>query len=289
MLDTTMNRYKCYGCGKSGDVISFVEECQGVGFIDAIRCLLDMYCPDVDTHDLFDQSTTPEQEERDRKAETMYIYNQYAQEFFRAQYEADNDEAAACRRYAEKTDGSTSGRWDKDFCRTFGLGYSPARGNKFLQYAKDKGLNLQILVEIGLLGEDDSRPGNYYDFYRGRLMIPQRDRYGRVQTFTARSINPQAAVKYLNGRDSLIYRKSTSIFGIDIAMKAARQSGKVYLVEGAPDVMRLQSLGIANVIASLGGCWSKEQLGYFSKFSCSLCFIPDSDKPKDGELSLIHI
>lgn len=102
MLDTTMNRYKCYGCGKSGDVISFVEECQGVGFIDAIRCLLDMYCPDVDTHDLFDQSTTPEQEERDRKAETMYIYNQYAQEFFRAQYEADNDEAAACRRYAEK-------------------------------------------------------------------------------------------------------------------------------------------------------------------------------------------
>lgn len=283
MLDTTMNRYKCYGCGKSGDVISFVEECQGVGFIDAIRCLLDMYCPDVDTHDLFDQSTTPEQEERDRKAETMYIYNQYAQEFFRAQYEADNDEAAACRRYAEKTDGSTSGRWDKDFCRTFGLGYSPARGNKFLQYAKDKGLNLQILVEIGLLGEDDSRPGNYYDFYRGRLMIPQRDRYGRVQTFTARSINPQAAVKYLNGRDSLIYRKSTSIFGIDIAMKAARQSGKVYLVEGAPDVMRLQSLGIANVIASLGGCWSKEQLGYFSKFSCSLCFIPDSDKPKDGE------
>ena len=66
-------------------------------------------------------------------------------------------------------------------------------------------------------------------------------------------------------------------------MKAARQSGKVYLVEGAPDVMRLQSLGIANVIASLGGSWSKEQLGYFSKFSCSLCFIPDSDKPKDGE------
>ena len=66
-------------------------------------------------------------------------------------------------------------------------------------------------------------------------------------------------------------------------MKAARQSGKVYLVEGAPDVMRLQSLGKANVIASLGGSWANDQLGYFSKFSCSLCFIPDSDMPKDGE------
>lgn len=89
-------------------------------------------------------------------------------------------------------------------------------------------------------------------------MIPQRDRYGRVLTFTVRSINPQASIKYLNGRESLICKKSTSIFGIDIAMKAARQTGKVYLVEGAPDVMRLQSLGIANVVASLGGSWSKE-------------------------------
>lgn len=284
MLDTAMNRYKCYGCGRSGDVISFVEESQGLRFVDAIRYLLDMYCPDVDSNDLFDKSSTPEQDELDRKAETMYVYNQLAQEFFRSQYEADNEEAAACRRYAEKTESSPDGRWDKDFCRMFGLGYSPARGNKFLVYARSKGLDLQVLVQMGLLGEDESRPGNYYDFYRGRLMIPQRDRYGRVQTFTARTINPHAAVKYLNGRDSLIYKKSTSLFGIDVAMKTARQSGKVYLVEGAPDVMRLQSLGITNVVASLGGSWSKEQFGFFSRFSCSLCFIPDSDPPKDGEM-----
>ena len=281
MLDLSLNRYKCFGCGKGGDVISFVQECQGLGFVDAVRWLLDTYCPDVDANDLFEQRSA-EQEEKDRRAETMYMYNKYAQEFFRSQYEAESEEAAACRRYAELSDSGT-GRWDKEFCRTFGLGYSPMNGNKFLQYAKSKGLNLQILAEMGLLGEDDTRPGHYYDFYRGRLMIPQRDRWGRVQTFTARSINPQASVKYLNGRDSLIYKKSTSIFGIDVAMKAARQIGKVYLVEGAPDVMRLQSLGIANVVATLGGVWSKEQLSYFSRFSCTLCFIPDCDTPKDGE------
>ncbi len=281
MLDLSLNRYKCFGCGKGGDVISFVQECQGLGFVDAVRWLLDTYCPDVDANDLFEQRSA-EQEEKDRRAETMYMYNKYAQDFFRSQYEAESEEAAACRRYAELSDSGT-GRWDKEFCRTFGLGYSPMNGNKFLQYAKSKGLNLQILAEMGLLGEDDTRPGHYYDFYRGRLVIPQRDRWGRVQTFTARSINPQASVKYLNGRDSLIYKKSTSIFGIDVAMKAARQIGKVYLVEGAPDVMRLQSLGIANVVATLGGVWSKEQLSYFSKFSCTLCFIPDCDTPKDGE------
>lgn len=283
MLDTSTNRYKCFGCGKSGDVITFVEEMLGCDFADAVRTLVDMYCHDVNSNDLYEQTTSAEQDEEYRKTETMYIYNKMAHDFFVSQYEADTEEAAACRLYAEKSDSSKGGRWDKEFCRAFGLGYSPARGNKFLQFAKEKHLNLSVLAELGLIREDEAHPGNYYDFYRGRLMIPQRDRYGRIQTFTARSLSPQSVVKYLNGRDSLIYKKSTSIFGIDIAMKAARQTGKVYLVEGAPDVMRLQSLGIANVVASLGGSWTKEQLSYFSKFSCSLCFIPDSDVPKDGE------
>ena len=79
--------------------------------------------------------------------------------------------------------------------------------------------------------------------------------YVFMVTFAARLLNPQATNKYLNGKDSPIYKKSLSIFGIDVALKAARQSGKVYLVEGAPDVMRLQSLGIPNVVASLGGAW----------------------------------
>jgi DNA primase len=114
-------------------------------------------------------------------------------------------------------------------------------------------------------------------------MIPQRDKYGRNLTFTARTMNPQASNKYLNGRDSLIYRKSNTVFGIDVAVKAARQSGKLFLVEGAPDVMRLQSIGISNVVATLGGSWSKEQLQLFSRFNCSLCFIPDSDILKDGK------
>ena len=282
ILDVTMNRYKCFGCGKSGDVLSFVEECQGLGFTDSVRYLLDMYCPDIDSKDMFEQCT-PEMEDNYRKMETMYIYNQYAWEFFRSQYEANSIEAKACRDYAELSGDKSVGRWDATFCQTFGLGYSPLRGNQFVQFAKKKGLNFEILVQMGLICEDENNPGRHFDFYRGRLMIPQRDRYGRVQTFTARSINSQATIKYLNGRDCQIYKKSTSIFGIDIALKAARQSGKVYLVEGAPDVMRLQSLGIANVVASLGGCWTKEQFEYFNNFSCSLCFIPDQDVPKEGE------
>lgn len=208
--------------------------------------------------------------------EKVSLSVQVAYDFYRQQYEADTEEAIRCRIYAE-------GRWEREFCKTFGLGYAPQRGNQFLAYAKKQGLKMEYLLELGLIAQEEDHPDRYYDFYRGRLMIPQRDRYGRIVTFTARSLSPQSTHKYLNGKDSPIYKKSQSIFGIDVALRAARQYGKVYLVEGAPDVMRLQSLGIPNAVASLGGVWSKEQLDTFSRFGCSLCFIPDADVPKDGE------
>jgi DNA primase catalytic core len=253
-----------------------------LGFTDAVKFLLKQYCHDVDLSDI-EANLTPEEAQEQSLRESMFIYNEYAYMFFRQQYEADNVEARQCRLYAEQSENNTTGRWDSEYCKTIGLGYSPKHGNQFLAYAKKEGLVIDILLQLGLIGESEERKGQFYDFYRGRLMIPQRDRFGRILTFTARSLDPQSTSKYLNGRESLIYKKSSSIFGIDVAMRAARQSGKVYLVEGAPDVMRLQSLGISNVIATLGGSWSREQLKVFSHFGCSLCFIPDSDIPKDGE------
>ncbi|MEZ7762013.1 CHC2 zinc finger domain-containing protein [Prevotella nigrescens] len=274
-LDLSLNRYKCFGCGKGGDIINFVQELKGLDFVDAVKFLLKTYCPDVDTHDLYHKQTE-EEIEAERHRESLFICTQVAYDFYRQQYEADTEESIRCRIYAE-------GRWEREFCKTFGLGYAPQRGNQFLAYAKKQGLRMEYLLELGLIAQEEDRPNRYYDFYRGRLMIPQRDRYGRIVTFTARSLSPQSTHKYLNGKDSPIYKKSQSIFGIDVALRAARQYGKVYLVEGAPDVMRLQSLGIPNAVASLGGVWSKEQLNTFSRFGCSLCFIPDADVPKDGE------
>lgn len=284
MFDTTTNRYKCFGCGKGSDVISFMEDFNGLDFTEAVRALLDMYCPNVDSRDLY-VNGTPEKDESSHAAETMYIYNRYAYEFFRAEYEADNPEAAACRAYAERHgEGSGNGRWDAWFYEMFGLG-SPLRGNRFLAYARGKGLKTEILLALGLIGEDEAHPGNYYDFYRGRLMIPQRDRFGRIQAFTARSLQPHATVKYLNGKDCLIYRKSTAVFGIDVTLKAARQTGKVYLVEGAPDVMHLQSIDIANVVASLGGHGQGNSWGSSASSAAPFASSPMRTRPKEADVS----
>jgi len=150
ILDTTLNRYKCFGCGRSGDIISFVQDSKGLTFIEAVKFLLKMYCPEISARDLYEK-LTPEEEEKQHERETMFIYNNHAQEFFRAQYEGHNEEAIRCRLYAEKDESHPKGRWDSAFCRTMGLGYSPLKGNLFLAYAQEKGLNLKILLKMGLI------------------------------------------------------------------------------------------------------------------------------------------
>ena len=295
-MNSLTNRYHCFGCGESGDTIEFVKKFSGKDFESAVTYILEKFRKDVDIDDIHFQRSS-EEEELYREKETMYIYNQYAQEFYRKEYMSDTEEAVLARHYAEynkvaaeKTGKPSHGRWDNEFAAFMGIGYSPKRGNKFLHYAVEKGLRLDILEKIGLIARRDGAKENsqdtndYYDFFRGRLMIPQRDKAGRIVTFTARLIEyHKGDAKYLNTKDSIIYTKSGSIFGIDVAMRQARQQGKVYLVEGAPDAMRLHSLGITNAVATLGGSWSKEQFSILASFNPTLCFIPDNDPPKEGQ------
>lgn len=282
VFDSALNRFKCFGCGKSGDVISFVSEVKGLSFKDAVKYLAGQYCHDVDISDM-EEMLSVEEQERQQLREELFRCNEIAYEFYRGQYESDSDEARLCRRYAERTDGNPEGRWPSEYCRTFGLGYSPKSGHALIDHIKGTGLSIEPFVQLGLVVRSEERKGKNYDFYHGRQMIPQRDMYGRILTFTARALDEQSTAKYLNGRDSLIYRKGSSIFGIDVAMRAIRKTGKVYLVEGAPDVMRLQSLGICNVVASLGGAWTREQLSVFRPQQYIVSFIPDMDIPKNGE------
>lgn len=285
VLDTALNRFKCFGCGKGGDVITLVRELKGIGFGEAVRFLLGQYCHDVDLSDI-EEAPSPEERQQQKVREELFRCNELAYAYFRERYEADDEDARRCRAYAERSDSSPAGRWPSEYCKTIGLGYCPKDGHSFLDHAVKCGMSVDLLLELGLVGKSEKGgSARFYDTYCGRLVIPQRDLYGRIVTFTARALNKTAgaAAKYINGRDCPIYTKRGSIFGIDVAMRAVRKTGKVFLVEGAPDVMRLQSLGIGNVVASLGGSWSREQLAVFRSQQCTVCFIPDSDVPKPGE------
>lgn len=121
----------------------------------------------------------------------------------------------------------------------------------------DKGLEEDVLFELGLLRRGDD--GHVYAMFRHRIMIPIRNRWGRIIAYTARYIgNSPNAPKYVNSPNSAVYAKGECLFGID---RASRERNAEYfiIVEGAPDVLRMQSVGYDNTVAALGTAWTDSQ------------------------------
>ena len=276
-VDTAKNLWYCYGsCHEGGNVISFVMKAENLPFPFAVKKLLKERL-NIELKDI-ELNQTPEEEERHRKKETMRIYNEILAKWFYTQMWSDSKDAKAARKYMLS-------RWDENYCKEQSIGFAPEDGRKVIAYAEHKDLNMDILQEMGIFKRSE-RTGGLYCVYRNRVMIPIRDRYSNIEGFTARTMEADNDRKYINSSESDIYHKSTSIFGIDQAIKLARQQEKVYLVEGGPDVIKLQSAGILNTIASLGGSWTKDQFMKLKDLrmqNITLCFIPDSDVPKFGE------
>ena len=275
-VDTAKNLYHCFGCGKGGNVINFVMEQDGLTFPLAVKKLLkEKLHIDLSDSDL---QSTPEEEERYKKLESMRIINERLCAFFCQEIGKETPDAKSAKAYMLS-------RWNEEYCKEKHIGYAPDNWTSVIDYAKKEGLCLELMQEMGILKLSE-KTHSVYCVYRNRIMIPIRDRYSHIEGFTARAIDDKSDCKYLNSADSDLYCKSRSIFGIDTAIKKARGDRKLYLVEGAPDVMKLQSVGIFNAIASLGGSWTVNQFQKLKDYrlqDCTLCFMPDSDIPKDGE------
>ena len=170
-------------------------------------------------------------------------------------------------------------RWGKETVNERGLGYAPKGNKQLFDFIKSKGLSWELCKKAGLIAEDDES-GREYAFFRDRLMIPVRDRWGSVINYTARTLNEDAGTaKYLNGRDSLIFHKSEVLFGLDTAMTLGAREELFYIVEGGPDVITMQKIGALNTVAPLGTALTKEHLQLLKRFRPKLCFIPDADAP----------
>lgn len=167
-------------------------------------------------------------------------------------------------------------------------GYAPRSSRLLIDFAKQHNIPESVLLELGVLRKSE-KDGRLYAFFRERIMIPIRDRFSRIIGYTARYIgdSPDTA-KYLNSATSLIYSKESSIFGIHIALRTAAKENKFYLVEGAPDVLRLQLIGANNVIASLSSAWTERQLSQIKRYSSNLCFLPDADPPRQETLGALQ-
>lgn len=267
------NLWYCHSCHRGGDGIRFYMEREGMDFLQAVEAI-------AKANNLHIEYTKEEQTDEQREAaklkESVLAAVALVHKFFFDQLRVElSDEARAAREYAYS-------RWPEDFCSTCGIGLAPKDGKLLMEYCKSKAITEDLLVQSGIYKRDE-KSGRIYTLFRNRLVIPIRDRFGRVIAFTARYLGDDKADKvgkYVNSCNSSVFNKGESVFGID---RASRCRDALYynIVEGAPDVLRLQSIGLDNTVATLGTAWSGAQFDILKKHIQSICFIPDSDPPKD--------
>lgn len=266
-VSPTKNLWKCFSCGKSGKgPISFLME-MGMTYVDAIKHLGDKANIEIKERELADEEKASYE-----LRESARAHMKECQDFFEAEF--DSPENVELKSYARK-------RWGDEFCRDFGIGVHPARRSALMEFAKSRQLNLDTLVACGMLSKAED--GSLKEPFYGRLMIPIRDNQGNVIAYTARKLESNKRCKYLNNKDTLLFKKGQILFAFDTARTEINKQNKAYIVEGAPDALRLRILGIDNVVAPLGTALTEYQLNQLKKLAKVVCFVPDIDPPKDGQ------
>lgn len=245
-------------------------EKEGVSFPEACKILGNRYHIKVEEEE--DHTPSTEELAVQRKKESAYIIYEHVQRHFVDCLHTDTPEAKAAYGYAVA-------RWGEEEVEERGIGYAPKDWQDIISFAKKTGLSIELMKELRLIST--SERGNDYGFYNDRLMIPIRDKYGRVISYTARTMDEhkEKGSKYMNGADSFFYNKGNHLFGLDTAQKEGARQELFYVVEGAPDVIKMQEIGATNTIAPLGTAFTKEQLQLLKRYHCQLCFIPDQDVP----------
>ena len=266
--------YKCFGCGVSGDAISFMREYHGLSYVEALQELArraGIVIPDE--MNAYDKG---QQTERDRVNATLKEANY----FFSSSLKTTS--AAAARDYLRKRDISD------DSIKNFEIGYSRDSWDALMKHMGKKGFDKDLLDKAGLIVRNDQ--GKEYDRFRNRIMFPIHDYMGKVIGFGARTMekNPKGA-KYLNSPQTMVYDKSKVLYGLYQAKNEIRNKKSAIIVEGYADVISLHQFGFNTAVAASGTALTSEQLARLGKLCETVYLIFDADEAgqKATEKSLL--
>ncbi|RYY60793.1 MAG: DNA primase, partial [Chitinophagaceae bacterium] len=256
--------YKCFGCGKSGNTISFVMEHEKYSYVDALKWLAARY--NITIEETF---VNDEQRQQYQVADSLFIVNGFAQQFFsRMLWETEEGQDIAVSYFKERG-------FREEVIRKFQLGYSPESRDAFTREALAKQYNPELLVKSGLV---NNRNDQLQDNYRGRVIFPVHNHSGKVLGFGARILKSNdRAPKYINTPENEIYVKSKILYGSYQARTAIDKADECLLVEGYTDVVSLHQAGIENVVASGGTSLTTEQIRLVRKYTNNLTIIYDGD------------
>lgn len=263
-VSPTKEIYKCFGCGRSGNAVSFLMEHEKYSYVDALRFLAAKYNVTVE-----ETYSTPEAVQQRQTADSLFIINTFAQQFFTKQlFETEEGKAVALTYLKERG-------FREDIIQKFQLGYSPQQRDAFADEAIKQQYNPELLTKTGLVIE---RHGELVDNYRERIIFPIHNNTGKVLGFGARIIGKKEnAPKYINTPENEIYVKSKILYGTYFARQAIDKNDECFLVEGYTDVVSLHQAGIENVVASGGTSLTPDQLRLIKKYSNNLTILYDGD------------
>ncbi len=235
--------YHCFGCGEGGDVYKFVQQIESISFYEAVEKLASRVGFEL-TYE--DGGSAPDQGQRSRILEA-------------------NTAAAAYYQSQLMTDDAIPGRdflkgrgFDKTAAELFGVGFAPKGWSNLTDQLKKLGFSIDELVTAGLATKSDR---GAYDKFRGRLIWPIRDSTSQVIGFGARKLfDDDQGPKYLNTSDTLVYHKSSVLYGIDLAKKDISKQQRVVVVEGYTDVMACHLAGITTAVATCGTAFGDEHI-----------------------------
>lgn len=263
--------YHCFGCGQGGDVLSFVMEMENIGFREALAMLAEKSGVELQ------KNFTPAQQEGHDLKKKMYEVLDLAAQFYEKQL-WDGMGRSVVLNYIK-----SRGISDESI-RDFRLGFAPAGWNHLEQFLSDKGYHHTVMIAAGLVikkdATDDDGQSRYYDRFRARIMFPIRDSLSRVIGFTARALpgDDTQQAKYINTPESLLYHKSSVLYGIDLAKQEIKKQDAVVIVEGNMDVIASHNAGLKNVVAVSGTAMTEDHIRIVKRFTKNIILFFDADR-----------
>lgn len=264
MVSPVKQIWKDFSSGKGGNVVSFLMEHEHFTYPEAVKYLAKKYNIDIE-----ETEQTSEQKEEANERESLYLVNEFANNYFHnTLLKTDQGKAIGLSYFKERG-------FKDDTIKTFSLGYSPDDWQAFTDEALGKGYNIEYLEKTGLtIVKDDKR----IDRFRGRVMFPIHSMSGRILGFGGRILGAdKKAAKYLNSPESDVYHKSKILYGLFHAKQSIAKEDNCYLVEGYTDVIQFHQTGIKNVVASSGTALTPEQIRLINRLTKNITVLFDGD------------
>lgn len=257
--------FKCFGCGKGGNAVTFVMEHENMTYPEALKYVAKKYGIEVNERELL-----PEEQRRNDDRESMMVVSSYAADYFvRMLHDTPEGQNIGIGYFRERGFSDAT-------IKRFGLGYCTEVRDAFTRQALSDGYKEEFLISTGLTIKREN--GGYYDRFCGRVIFPIHSISGRVIAFGARTMRTdKKTAKYLNSPESEIYHKSDVLYGLYFAKRAITQQDCCILVEGYTDVISMHQAGIENVVASSGTSLTQGQIRMIARFSHNITIIYDGD------------